>query len=472
MNILQQVSFFISSFLLTISPTTQFVEGVTGQPVSFLPSHAKSQTDQTVSGLIYRGLFKYDNFGNLVPDLAESWAESDDGLVYTVTIKPDQYWSDGSRITADDIIYTSFKLDDLQYVGTDKVDDQTVRFILPNKLSSFLNLLTIGIMKDKSEEDYSPLLPVSSGDFTVIRVERSGPIVKDVILRNNKPDHPIKKMIFRYYSNDDELVTAAKLGEIDGFMTEKNVELENFKNHRFPIQGVYFALFFNLDKDSVKDAALRDKLQKVINKEQLIYSRGILVEGPISRNILTNHELDFNPYDPKLAEDLDIDLTLTIPDIEAHREVAESLRQIWREKLGVDLHVIALEPDTFVQNVIVPRDYEILLFGQETSRDPGRYANWHSTQKEAPGLNLSNFEHVRADRALEEGRNALDPDDIVVHYNEFQKVIVEQIPAIFLYHPFKNYYVSRFIEGIGEKYTFTVQDRYLDFANWRYLKTN
>lgn len=472
MNILYQLGFFISSFLLTISPTPQFVEGVTGQPVSFLPNQAKTQTDQTISGLIYRGLFKYDNFGNLVPDLAESWAESDDGLVYTVTIKPDQYWSDGSRITADDIIYTSFKLDDLQYVGTDKVDDQTVRFILPNRLSSFLNLLTVGIMKDNSEENYSPLIPVSSGGFTVIRVEHSGPIVKDVILRNNNKEHPIKKMIFRYYSNDDELVTAAKLGEIDAFMTEKKVELENFKNHKFPIQGVYFALFFNLNKDAVKDVALRDKLQRVINKEQLIYDRGILVQGPISRSILTNNDLEFNPYDPKLAEDLDRDLTLTIPDIETHREIANSIKQIWKEKLDVDLKIDARNPETFVQDVIVPRDYEILLFGQETSRDPGRYANWHSTQKEAPGLNLSNFEHVRADRALEEGRNSLEPDQIVVHYNEFQKVIVEQIPAIFLYHPFKNYYVSRFVEGIGEKYTFTVQDRYLDFANWRYLRTN
>ena len=109
MNILYQVTTFILSFILSIIPTPTYVEGVTGQPESFLPNQAKTQTDKTISRLLYRGLFKYDIFGNLVPDLAESWTTSSDGLEYTITMKDNQYWSDGSKITANDVIY-NFKI--------------------------------------------------------------------------------------------------------------------------------------------------------------------------------------------------------------------------------------------------------------------------------------------------------------------------------------------------------------------------
>jgi peptide/nickel transport system substrate-binding protein len=117
--------------------------------------------------------------------------------------------------------------------------------------------------------------------------------------------------------------------------------------------------------------------------------------------------------------------------------------------------------------VVQTRNFEILFYGQEIGRDPDRYVNWHSTQKDPPGLNLSSFDHVRSDRALEEGRKEVDNDKRITHYNEFQKVIAEQVPVIFLYHPYAKYYVSKYIEGIGDKYTFTLTDRFLDFSNWK-----
>ena len=109
MNFINQIIFAVSSFLLAILPSTEYVEGLTSQPQSFFPHQAQSHQDRTISSLIYKGLFKYDIYGDLVPDLAESWAVSEDGLEYTVTLKENQYWSDGSPVTTDDILYTSFK---------------------------------------------------------------------------------------------------------------------------------------------------------------------------------------------------------------------------------------------------------------------------------------------------------------------------------------------------------------------------
>lgn len=51
---------------------------------------------------IYSGLMAYDNELNLIPDLAESYNVSDDGLVYTFKLRDNAVFQDGTPITADD----------------------------------------------------------------------------------------------------------------------------------------------------------------------------------------------------------------------------------------------------------------------------------------------------------------------------------------------------------------------------------
>ncbi len=473
MQIVHKIVLVISSLIFALFPATTFREGVVGQPRSFFPHQKVTQTDRTISSLIYRSLFEYDIYGALVPDLVESWAISNEGLVYTITLKKDQKWSDGTEITADDLIYTSFKVSELRDVATDKVDDYTVRFTLPNKFSPFLGLLTIEVMQSNSEENYSALTPVSSGPFKVATIKRSGPIIKEVVLVNNNRDEEYKKLVFKYYTNEEELLTGAKLGEIDGFINSTTVELGNFVNKKFPLQGVYYALFFNLRDEKFGDVELRQKMEKVLNKEDITANQGILVQGAISRSDYTDPALEFDLYDKKFVkENLGTEIVLTIPDLQAHEDAAKRIKETWQNMLGLRVSIKKVPPENIIKETINKKDFEVLLYGQETTRDPDRYVNWHSTQKGESGLNLSGFEHVRADRALEEGRNEIDNDARLVHYHEFQKVIHEQVPAIFLYHPFVNYYVSSYVEGVGDKYTFTIADRFLDFKNWSPLKTN
>src|SRR3990167_5548418 len=98
MRLFNQILIFLYSFILAILPTSTYVEGVVGQPKSFLPHQAVTQADRTISNLIFRGLFKYDIYGSLIPDLADTWTVSDNGTVYTITLKDKQYWSDSQKI--------------------------------------------------------------------------------------------------------------------------------------------------------------------------------------------------------------------------------------------------------------------------------------------------------------------------------------------------------------------------------------
>jgi peptide/nickel transport system substrate-binding protein len=65
--------------------------------------------------------------------------------------------------------------------------------------------------------------------------------------------------------------------------------------------------------------------------------------------------------------------------------------------------------------------------------DPDQYFFWHSTQKDT---NITNYKNVKIDKLLEDGRSSIFPSDRKKYYIEFQKIIAEDIPAIFLYYPY------------------------------------
>lgn len=76
-----------------------------GEPVGLDPAVTVTQRSLRVMELIYDTLVDYDADNNLVPALAESWEVSDDGLEYVFTIR-DAKFSDGSTITADDVVFS------------------------------------------------------------------------------------------------------------------------------------------------------------------------------------------------------------------------------------------------------------------------------------------------------------------------------------------------------------------------------
>jgi ABC-type transport system substrate-binding protein len=87
------------------------------------------------------------------------------------------------------------------------------------------------------------------------------------------------------------------------------------------------------------------------------------------------------------------------------------------------------------QNVIRPRKYDALLFGQIVNRDLDLYAFWHSSQKNDPGLNIALYSNPKADKILENLRTMSDSNARLDAYNQFQDILAKDIPAVFLYSP-------------------------------------
>jgi peptide/nickel transport system substrate-binding protein len=465
MDFLVNVYIFLTSLLLTILPAREIREGVILQPVSFYPMRAENQVDKTISKLLFRGLFKYNIYGELENDLTDTYTISTDGLEYVFKLKDNQYWTSGQKISSDDLLYTAFNSPSLQGISIDRVDDLTVKFRLQNKYAPFLALMTQGIIPNNSLERNNDLNPISSGNFRVIGVRRSGPIIKEITLYSS--EYKIEKLTYRFYNSEEELYIAAMLGEIDLFLSNSSKNIDNFNILKVPIISNSYGIFFNLNKSRVPDLEFRQKVSKVIDYKEVSDKFGASIEGPISRDpIFTSKKVNFNKYNRELSEDLkERKLEIKTTNSSRNKEIMELISYYLDEKLNVNLEATYYESEDFIENVLKQKDFDAIFFGLETIRDPDRYINWHSSGI-APGFNFTSFQNPTADKSLEDGRQELDISKRITHYSKFQEVFDQNVPAIFLFHPTVNYYISNRISGIGEKVTFDLSDRYQDFFNW------
>src|SRR5688572_30660904 len=143
---------------ISLIDTNTYTEAVVGEPAYINPLLATSQADRDIASLVYSGLTRIDEYGQPVPDLAERWDVSEDGLTYTFTLRSDVKWHDGEPFTANDVAFTIGLLRDQDFPGspdliafwrtieTYATDDTTVEFVLTQPLSAFPEYAGIGIL--------------------------------------------------------------------------------------------------------------------------------------------------------------------------------------------------------------------------------------------------------------------------------------------------------------------------------------
>jgi len=504
------------------------VEGILGEPRLINPLLAPANdADRDLAALIYSGLYRYDGQGQLVPDLAKSFPEiTSDGLSYSVTLRDDARWHDGVPVTADDVVFTVQTAQNDDYgapvpvraawksVTVERASDRVVIFRLRNKYAQFPTNLTIGILPKHLWQDVKPInfplselntKPIGSGPyiFSSLLKDDLGRLLSYKLTANDdfyggRPN--IDTFEFRFFGTEDELIEAFNKNQVDsvGFISGANVGRLKF-GARIDLQSLrmprYYALFFNQNQSkALSDKNVRLALNYATDRIGIINTtldgKAFLINSPLMGGIL-----DINPnvrafdFDPDQAASvlkaggwvasasdnvlekgkgnrLELRITTsTWPELAA---VAQLVREQW-EKLGAKVTVETL-PISQLQQVIKDRSYQALLFGQIMSLDPDPFAVWHSSQRESPGLNLALYSNKTADRLLEEARGTLNPLERAQKYDEFQKVLLEDIPAVFLYSPHYLYGLDRSIHGFETGLISMPSDRFANVVHW-YLDT-
>lgn len=498
----------------------EFTEGAIGEPRHINPLLSQSNdADKDLVNLVYSGLMKHNDRGKIVPDLAKSFEVSTDGLNYTVYLREDVLWHDGEKFTADDVIFTittaqdpdfgSLQRINWQGVDVEKANDYTVIFRLKNKYAQFPNNLTLGIMPQHLWQEVRPinfalselnLKPIGTGPFKFDRVkeDKDGRIqsYEFIAFKEYHNEEPyIDRVVIKFYPTEDTLVQAYNQNDIDNIslISPRSLEKVKFKQ-RINIHELkmprYFALFFNQNQSSnLSEKNIRLAISHAVNKQELIdkvlSGRGIAAWSPLIQELLespsevkryehdieqANSILDASGWDNKTAEGirtkgnklLSIEITTsTWPEL---AEVADQIKlQLKEVGIGVTVRVL---PSAELQQAIKERNYESLLFGAILNTDQDPFSLWHSSQKRDPGLNLSLYDNNAADRLLEEARQALNPLERAQRYADFERVMADDIPAVFLYNPLFVYGQTKDIKGYTNDIIATPAHRLTGIEKW------
>ncbi|PIS12501.1 hypothetical protein COT70_00605 [candidate division WWE3 bacterium CG09_land_8_20_14_0_10_47_33] len=451
---------------LRYTPQATFTEGMVGQPTDLNPtSGPKNEVDEMLENLLFRSLFKYDLAGNLTNDLVEGYEVKEGGKVYEITLKNGIFWHDGYPVVAEDVRFTLNQDPTFSKAVIEVVDGKKIRFRLEDPLGSFPSLLTKLIAPSHLVRT-SPLTVVGDGSFYINHIEQDGE-VKEITLQNQGTGK-IRSLVFKFFKTQTDLQEAAKRGEVDAFVAD-NFNHPSFTRYQSPLYGRYFAIFFNLESKNrmVKSPTFRRaaarKTPIPILLDDPLKDGGVPVHGPLS-GTFAEANLPFPKFSLTIKAQFKGGLTLTVPNIGKLPEVAKVITQHW-QMLGIKVNIETVST-TMIEEIIANKDFEAIILGQEVSRDPDRYSLWHSTQKVYPGLNITSYSDPRADRALEEGRKTIQQSKRKEHYLNFQRLFLEDNPAIFLYHPNLNYFVSRRFSGINLSSLFVPSERFRNIQEW------
>ena len=495
-----------------------YTEVVVGSPQYINPVlSAGNDVDQDLVSLLYSSLYRVGPTATPEPDLVEKSVISDDGKIYTLTLRSNVHWHDGELLTAEDVLFTFELIQQKEFqsplrntfrnVTVEKVDDQTIKLTLKDPSGPFLSTLTFGILPEHIWRDVPPesialveqnLKPTGSGPFKFSKLVRTtaGVIKSYTIARYDayyaKPPY-LDSMTFRFAPDLESALTMVKENQAEGLSfiptadlaRAKKLERDRVVNLRLP-QMV--AVFFNENISLLKKKEVRQALGAALDRATLakLVDPVTLANSPIAPDQLGfSGDAKMPAYDVAAAGALldgagwkkpdgesvrkngnaKLAFTLTTVDQPDYVAVANALKDQWA-KIGAEVTVNVVDPGVAQREVLRPRKYDALLYGEITGLDPDPYPFWHSSQSRDPGLNLSVYYRKDMDKVLEDARTATKPEARAGKYVEFQRLFSDELPALILYRPDYHYVVGKKLRGLTTSWVVSPRDRFNQVTSW------
>ena len=501
-----------------------YVEGVVDKVTTLNPLFATTETETAASNLLYRGLFTYDRLNHLAGDLASTWSTTD-GQTWDIKLRDDVYWSDGRKITADDVIFTlnlikntatgSPLRNTFAEVTATKIGDFELKFTLPVPYMSFPYSLTAGILPKHILDQVAPVDLDSYLSTNFSKTVVSGPFQysSHVTLANgqtawqfstnprfaNQPK--IASLTIRTYDSERGLIAGLNSGEVNAAAGISATDGSHLKTGQHLSQATLsdgvFAIF-NTNSSLLSNGDLRAALRLGTDRSALravatVHSPKLSpvqsLETPIANGIYDSVDAMKQPafdqnsaankmtalgwklnaktgFREKDGQRLSISL-VTIANSD-YTPVADALADQWRQ-LGVDVNLTKADPSTADDEYLESRNYDVLVYDLHLGADPDETAYWSSTQIADHESNFANYSDRRADLALAAGLRQTDALAREARYDTFVQRWQENIPAIALYQP-KYYYVTTGdVRGLNSDDLVSPSSRFREVSDWSVL---
>jgi peptide/nickel transport system substrate-binding protein len=460
-------------------------------------------------------LVSLDEDHQVVPWLAESWEESEDGLSWSFTLKDGVEFTDGTPVNAEAIAYNFdywvaggnstalvWLLD--YYESATAVDDLTVRIDLLRPYPRFADNLTQGYFGIQSQnaletrtDEENCAAPIGSGAFIVDRWDRGQEIV---LTRNDgytswpaNAEHTgpayVEQIDWKFVPDATTRVAALQSGEVSAIYDVPAVQWQTLDDGGYQLQkyvtpGRPQQLVFNAQVGPFTDEKVRQAFAYSLDREQIVETIGHGVipfegNGGVSQttpgysqkaadaysldldkaNALLDdagwNEVDDEGFRTKDGERLTVVLPYGAGSI-LNADGAAILQGVKEQATatGFDVELIPVPlSELFAGAYSAPDEHDIAV-GYWTAVTAGiLYINWRPSTEDKP--NFANQGHYNDDvlaQLILDANSAADIDEQNALYQEAQEYIADRALSIGLYDRLSTLAVSPKLQGVWQEH--------------------
>ena len=456
-------------------------------PPTLDPHKTSDTTSAFIIGEVFTGLVALSTDLQIVPDLAERWEISDDGLVYTFHLLPDATFADGKPVTAQDFVYSFNRaadpalaspvartyLSDIMGVtevldgeateisGVRAIDERTLEITITDPIAYFLAKLTYptAFVVDRANVE-------AGGDSWTDNPNATGPFIlkeykigEHLILERNdnfyrEPAY-IDQVVFNLaggqamalYENDEIDITGVGILDLERLQDPNEPLSEELKIVPPRLSVSYVG--FNVNEPPFDDVHFRRALNLAIDKELIaneVYAGlikpayGILppgfpgytdsIEGLKFDEEAAKAELAMSKYaDPATRPRIVLSVSGTGGDVGIGTQV---ILEMWETTLGVEVEIQQVEWATYLQD-LNQRKFQLFSLGwQADYPDPQDFLDilFHSESETNHGA----YSNPDVDAILEEARVERDPGRRVELYNKTEQMIIDDAAWVPLWY--------------------------------------
>jgi peptide/nickel transport system substrate-binding protein len=512
------------------APGGTYVEGIGGYPQSLNPLLSfYNDADSDVVSLVFNGLTKLNRYSEVVPDLARDWSIDTTGITYTFNLKSNVLWHDGYYFTAEDVVNTIELLQDPDYPGPPDIgalwrtvdvtplDDYTVQFVLDEPYAPFLDYTTIGILPHHifAEVTASSFpghafnrAPIGTGPFRVTDVVINEAQITEVTMKRFSryfgETSYLENIIFKFYPTPRAAFDAYQDGIVEG-VSKITLDIlpqafaeENLILYSAPSPEMVMVYFNEIITDTLPfaDPAVRRALSISLDRQSIVdevlIGQAILPKTPLLPGTwaYTEENIPDYSYDPQKASDIfaeagwyrqdgtgslrNVDgsvmaFSLMTASESQELAIAEAIATQW-QSMGISITVEAVPPPALT-GVLDSRTYQSALVRLVLPGDPDPYPFWHETQAlPGQGQNYAGYQNRTISEILEQARITVNREERLAYYHEFQRLFMEEVPALPLFVPVYTYALDSRVSGGQIGPLMQSGDRFQTIANWYVLQ--
>ena len=454
------------------------------------PQNTVDSASLSVIQMINQRLFKIDNNGNIIPEIAEEATKVDEKTTL-IKIKKDLFFSNGEPVTVDDVLFSLNRAKESPRMTQDfymiesfeKVDDSTIKvktFYEAGNLLHKLASMGASIMSKKALEENETNI-VGSGMFKLKEWIAGDRLVLERNTYFKDANSNIKEIVIKFIPEANSRMIMLETGEVDIAESLLPLDFQKISKEGDKFVSVEMQsssnmfIGFDLRDKHLADKRVRQAIAYAINNEDIVDSiyngSATVATSPIPK-ITTGHNENSNPYTQNIEKAKELlaeagyadgfNIVLNVNEDNQRVDTAVVIQDNLKA-IGINVEIKTYQWASYVAFVENPAQEKgmFLMAWNISNDDPDEvlYPLYHSSQIDAH-TNVVFYKNEKFDNLISEARETTDKEKRMKLYEKAQDIIQEDLPHYTLVYPKQNFAYKASIKNI--KYN---KRAYLDFQD-------